>query len=226
RKRMIHFVALCWCIFIEGCNDGSTGPLLPAIQSGYNIGFSIVALLFVSNCIGFVTGAILNVYINEKLGFGKTVVIGAISQLIGYVMIAPSPPFPVMVVGYAFIGFGLSFQNAQANGFVASLKDNMTTKLGIMHAAYGLGAFSSPFLATYFSAQPRWSFHYIVLAALAISNVVVLILAFRFRKQDDILAEGGQYAAESTTSAIPDSNLYRQILGFRSIHFLTLFALI
>lgn len=69
RNSMIQFLALCWCIFLVGWNDGSTGPLLPRIQEDYRVrghfvlhcipwilisphqvGFSIVSLLFVGNC--------------------------------------------------------------------------------------------------------------------------------------------------------------------------------
>ena len=38
RRHLIHYVTLCWCFFLEGFNDGSTGPLLPRIQSVYNVG--------------------------------------------------------------------------------------------------------------------------------------------------------------------------------------------
>jgi hypothetical protein len=70
RNSMVQFLALCWCIFLVGWNDGSTGPLLPRIQEDYGVcanlllyrisriliiiphqvGFSIVSLIFVGNC--------------------------------------------------------------------------------------------------------------------------------------------------------------------------------
>ena len=69
---------------------------------------------------------------------------------------APAPPFPVLVIGYVFNGFGISLQvnggyvqfminvsptlamqDAGANGYVASLKDNANVKMGILHAIYG-----------------------------------------------------------------------------------------
>jgi len=37
RRSRIHFAALCWCLFLEGWNDGSPGPLLPALQKAYNV---------------------------------------------------------------------------------------------------------------------------------------------------------------------------------------------
>jgi len=44
RKSRIHFAALCWCLFLEGWNDGSPGPLLPAIQQAYHVLFSRYAI--------------------------------------------------------------------------------------------------------------------------------------------------------------------------------------
>jgi hypothetical protein len=40
RKSRMHFAALCLCLFLVGWNDGSTGPLLPALQESYHVLFS------------------------------------------------------------------------------------------------------------------------------------------------------------------------------------------
>lgn len=50
---------------------------------------------------------------------------------------ASAPPFPLFAIAYAINGFGGSFEDAQANGFVASYKVNAAAKMGILHAAYG-----------------------------------------------------------------------------------------
>lgn len=68
----VQFLALCWSIWLEGWNDGSTGPLLPRIQQNYGVlnpffvlfvlcnflrvilqkvGFSIVSMVFIANCV-------------------------------------------------------------------------------------------------------------------------------------------------------------------------------
>lgn len=36
-KGRFHFAALCYFLFLEGWNDGSTGPLLPTIQRHHNV---------------------------------------------------------------------------------------------------------------------------------------------------------------------------------------------
>ncbi|KAF4594264.1 hypothetical protein EYR40_009067 [Pleurotus pulmonarius] len=33
----VQFATLCWCLFLAGWNDGTTGPLLPRIREAYNV---------------------------------------------------------------------------------------------------------------------------------------------------------------------------------------------
>ena len=42
RKARIQFITLCWTLFLAGWNDGTTGPLLPRIQSVYHVRFSSI----------------------------------------------------------------------------------------------------------------------------------------------------------------------------------------
>lgn len=37
RKSLVHFVALCGCMFVNGWNDATTGPMLPRIQEKYDV---------------------------------------------------------------------------------------------------------------------------------------------------------------------------------------------
>lgn len=73
-KARVQFSALCWCMFLAGWNDGTTGPLLPRIQEVYHVclryiilqtscdsycpanvylkvEFAVVALIFVFACV-------------------------------------------------------------------------------------------------------------------------------------------------------------------------------
>ncbi|KAJ3755674.1 MFS general substrate transporter [Lentinula raphanica] len=221
RRSILHFAALCW-------NDGSVGPLLPVIQSHYGVGFSVVSLLFVSNCCGFLIGAGINVWLNERFGFGKVMILGSLFLLATFVIQSPAPPFPALVISFLFAGFGMSLQGAQANGFVGSLKKNKSPKLMMLHASYGLGAFCSPLVATQFSQARHWSFHYIISAGIAVSNIFVLCAVFRFKRQEELLLEIGQAPDEdvSSNSATASSNLYSQILNIRVVYLLATFALI
>ncbi|OJT08119.1 hypothetical protein TRAPUB_974 [Trametes pubescens] len=71
RKSRIQFATLCWSIFVAGWNDGTIGPLLPRLQEVYHVGYALVSLGFVANCVGFLTGASSYLYLTDRFGFGK-----------------------------------------------------------------------------------------------------------------------------------------------------------
>jgi fucose permease len=58
-------------------------------------------------------------------------------QVVTYAVQATAPPFPVFCIFFVLNGFGLSIQDAQANGLVASLHEHAEEKMGILHAVYG-----------------------------------------------------------------------------------------
>ncbi|KAG6377546.1 major facilitator superfamily domain-containing protein [Boletus reticuloceps] len=236
-RARLQFATLCWTLYLAGWNDGTTGPLLPRIQEVYNVNFAVVSLIFVFACVGFVTGAFSNVVLNDRYGFGKVIVFGSVLQVIGYAIESAALPFPAFVLGYAINGIGLALQDAQANGFVASLKDNAETKMGILHAvscvasgcrahAYhvqGAGALSSPLVATQFAQLPHWSFHYLTLLGIALINTVLLVAVFRLKRQDECLAEIGYPAGEQSES---ENSHFRQIFALKDVHLLAMFILV
>jgi len=40
----VQSAAVCWCLFLAGWNDGTTGPLLPRIQEVYDVCYPAVSL--------------------------------------------------------------------------------------------------------------------------------------------------------------------------------------
>ncbi|KAJ3509222.1 hypothetical protein NLJ89_g5332 [Agrocybe chaxingu] len=224
RSGAIHFLTVCWCLYLVGWNDGSTGALLPRIREQYNIGYSLASLIFVGNCSGYLCGAALNVWFNDRIGFGKIITLGAACQSWAYIIIITAPPFPVLGIA------DLSQKTAQANGLVGGVQENMSTKLCMMHGSYGLGAFTSPFAATYFAtfANRRWAFHFTILLSFTLLNIAILTYVFRFRRQEEILLEAGQENANSelTMQQGPAGSKYREIIRARGFPLCAMFALI
>lgn len=111
--------------------------------------------------------------------------------------------------------------------------------------AVGIGAVCSPLIATQFAQLSHWSFHYLVLLGIAISNVLVLAAVFRFKDQEGAymhvsppppslmqrfifrdsacLAEIGQMPDRGSGS---DANKYKQIFGLRALHLMAMFILL
>jgi fucose permease len=169
-----------------------------------------------------------------------------------------------MCVAFGIAGFGFSIQVTQDNTFVGSL-ENASTKLGLMHASYGrhhialilfdtmthsaaggdlgLGALTAPLVATQFSMQRHWSFHYLISTSLAILNVALIVSVFRFKTADrkceiysivqcrqvknhylEAKAQAGLASVEDSSSV--SGNKYRKIMGMSAVHFLALWCLI
>ncbi|KAG9003365.1 hypothetical protein FRB90_011192, partial [Tulasnella sp. 427] len=109
-QEKMYLGALCYCLFVAGWNDGTIGPLLPRIQDYYNIGYTVVSILFVTGCMGVLCGATCNVYLSDKLGFGKLITAAAALQILTYAAMSPAPPFGVLCFIYFVNGFALSLQ--------------------------------------------------------------------------------------------------------------------
>ncbi|KAH9031650.1 MFS general substrate transporter [Lactarius pseudohatsudake] len=222
-RAKIQFLTLCWTLFLVGWSDSSTGPLLPRIQSVYDVGFAVVSVIFIANCIGFVAGSTLNIFLNDKLGFGKTIALGSVAQMVAFSIQASAPPFPLFAITYAINGFGASFADAQANGFVANYKDNAAAKMGFLHAAYGVGALTAPLVATQFSQFHRWSFYYLASLGVATLNTVLLVCVFKLKTQDECLAQIGQLPEEKEGV---NGSKYKEMFKLKSLHLLALFILV
>ncbi|KAJ7434635.1 major facilitator superfamily domain-containing protein [Mycena galericulata] len=219
----IQLVTLCWTLFLAGWNDGSVGPLVPKIQAVYHIGYTIVSLLFVFQCIGSMGGSLMNILLTPRYGFGKLLLLGSSMQVVAYTLQAAGLPFPVFVLARVINGVGLAIQEAQTNGYVASIAVNSETKMGYVQAAYGAGALVAPLVSTQFAQLQQWSFHYLVLLGVTALNMIFLAQVFRAKTQDDCLARIGQATGEKGPSE--ESHL-RQIISIKAVHLLALFLFV
>ncbi|KAF7319043.1 MFS domain-containing protein [Mycena chlorophos] len=206
---------------------------------------TILAFVLSKPLQGFISGALFNLNWASKIGFGRMIIvnIGALGQVVAYTIQAPAPPFPVFVISFGINGLGNAIQvrplcdihpqklkqplqNAQTNTYVASLGKNSEFYMGLLHASYGAGALSSPLIATQFASMPRWSFHYLVSLGLAVLNVTVLTLTFRFRSLEDSLHRIGQRPQEELATSTNERSNFGQIFSLRAVHLLAFFALL
>ncbi len=72
----------------------------------YNIGYAIVSLIFIGNALGYIAAAPFVDHIRMRLGRAKTCSLADICIALGFIPLVVAAPFPAIVVGYFFIGFG------------------------------------------------------------------------------------------------------------------------
>ena len=140
----------------------------------YNIGYAIVSLIFVTNAIGFILAAFFVDALRIRLGRAKTLMIAQTLMTIGYVMIVTTPPFPVIVISFLFLGLGMATNLALGNVFAANLQ-NSTKMLGSMHGSYGLGGTLGPLIATAMvtTGGLTWSRYYLITLPITMLNLVL-----------------------------------------------------
>ncbi|KAF7325729.1 MFS domain-containing protein [Mycena kentingensis (nom. inval.)] len=227
----LHLFAIYLSMFLAGWNDGSSGPLIPRMQRVYSVGFMLVSLTFVVSCIGFISGALLNststVVSDSRLSYYLAFPCppGAVCQALAFTTQAPAPPFPLFVIWFGINGLGYAIQNAQTNTYVASLgKSSEVSERSarLMSSSYGAGALSSPLVATQFASMTHWSFHYLVSLGIALLNVTVLVLTFRFRSQEECLRLIGQEPSQETSTS--ERSNFGQIFSLRAVHLLASFS--
>ncbi|KAI9490062.1 major facilitator superfamily domain-containing protein [Zychaea mexicana] len=146
------------------------------MKSWYNVNQSIVSIVFLCYAAGFAIAAVLNGLIIKKLSQSKTIAIGATSLVIGFVMLLMAPPFPVLCIFYAFVGFGVALTQSGANVVVGELP-NATMTLNFLHASFGLGALIGPLIASALLQYRPWNYTYLVLSSFAVVNLITSIFS-------------------------------------------------
>ncbi|KAI4795270.1 MFS general substrate transporter, partial [Aureobasidium sp. EXF-8845] len=161
-------LAVCSVYFANGINDASAGALIPYMEKEYHIGYAIVSLIFITNAIGFITAAFFTDLTLEKLGRARACMFSETLLIAGYVIMACTPPFPVVVIAFLLLGLGLALNLALNNVFCANLA-NSTVILGASHGSYGLGGVVGPIMATAMvSRGVLWSRFYIITLGLRV----------------------------------------------------------
>ncbi|MCJ1280666.1 hypothetical protein MMC21_008496 [Puttea exsequens] len=168
----------CLTFFTTGSNDSAPGALIPYLERDYKIGYAIVSLIFITNALGFISAAPLVQAIQGRWGRARAYMFAACLMTLGYIALVCNPPFPVVVVSFLFLGFGMAMILAMNNVFIVNLV-NGTVILGAMHGCYGVGGVVSPLMATAMVSHGiHWSYFYLISLSLALSSMALMGWSF------------------------------------------------
>ena len=188
---------------VMGANDACYGPLIPSLESYFNLSYTVVSLIFISPFIGYVLAAFLSDRIHMLFGQRGVALIGPGCPLLSFIVLSVHPPYPVILVFLIGAGFGNGVLDAAWNAFVGDLK-NANQLLGIIHGFYGLGASLAPIIATTMVTkyELQWNTFFFVMVGLALLNLALSTFAFwgatgaEFRKYNaNSNAAGGRMRA-------------------------------
>ncbi|KAM3424687.1 hypothetical protein BST61_g6674 [Cercospora zeina] len=168
-----------WAMVVMGLNDATYGAIIPYLQPFYGLGYTVVALVFLSPFVGYTLSAVLNNTIHLRLGQRGVAFIGPLCHLLAYIIIALHPPFPVLVISFILAGFGNGILDAGWNAWIGAMM-NANELLGLLHAFYGVGATIAPLVATTMitKANLPWYYWYYCMIGFATVELIASVHAF------------------------------------------------
>ncbi|KAI4288691.1 MAG: hypothetical protein L6R35_002042 [Caloplaca aegaea] len=163
-----RFLSACLMCFANGLNDSAPGALIPYLEKGYEIGYAVVSLIFITNaCYAAFAG---------EVGEREHVDRCAVDDVGGIVSIDAD----LMIVG-----LGEAINLALNNTFCANL-GGYATALGTFHGSYGIGGTVGPLMATgLVSTGSKWSTFYWIPIALTFLNICMAFWAYRHYEVDN-----------------------------------------
>jgi fucose permease len=113
----------------------------------YHLGYAVMSLVFVGNAAGFIIAAFFTNTILDRLGRAKTLILAELFMLSAYIMLVVTPPYPVVIIAFFLLGYGMAINLALNNVFCANLNPSSAV-LGAAHGSYGLGGIVAPIIGT------------------------------------------------------------------------------
>lgn len=213
-----RLLSACLMNLGSGLNDSIPGAIIPYMEKDYNIGYAVVSLIFVGNALGFLLAAPCTYALESRLGRSRVYMLSFALLVATYVAIICNPPFPVVVLAFFLLGFGIAINLALNNVFCANLA-NRTLALGGLHGGYGIGGTVGPLMATAIASNGiRWSFVYFVSLGIALLNLVFAGWAFwNYEKELPTQLRNAiqQTASQQDTEAPTKKQLLKQALRNR-----------
>ncbi|KAI9316336.1 major facilitator superfamily domain-containing protein [Dichotomocladium elegans] len=155
-----------YMLVVVGVNDGNIGIVIPSIKEQYSLSQSVVSVIFLCMAAGNCCAAVANGPLIRRYNQTTAAIVGGLSLVVGSVMIAVGPVFPIICLGEFFIGFGYALTEAAAN-VVCGEMPRSTVVLNLLHAFYGAGALVGPLIAAAVLANHSWRVTFMILAGLA-----------------------------------------------------------
>ncbi|PMD43832.1 putative MFS transporter [Hyaloscypha variabilis F] len=225
-RATLKLLSAGFSFFVAGTNDGSIGALIPYMIKSYNIGTSLIAVLYFTTFLGWLVAAATNSHAPKFFNIGALLTIGAALQLLSQALRAWHPPFGLFAVTFFITGLGQAYQDSHANTFVSTVK-GAHRWLGFIHAMYGLGLLVAPFVATAVaskSSSSRWALFYLFPLGLSMINLVSVVFSF----SDSLNMIRRDLQTENATVEEEDRNKsalkeVKQLLGIRDIWIISLF---
>ena len=180
---------------ILGLVDGAAGPIWPDLRDEFGRTDASFGWTFGALSLGYLLASGVSGHLTKRVGYGTTIVVGGTVNVVAYALLAASPVFAVVPIGFLLGGLGSGLVDPTVNTWVAVRHGSR--QLGLLHGFYGVGAVSGPLVATAFIAGfDFWRGAYVLVLFV---QVVALAGLAHFKSEfDEMKVEEADEPSEST----------------------------
>ncbi len=171
------FVSCYYIFFVNGALALILGAMLPYMKETYNLNYKLTGLMIsfhsIGNLISSFIGGILPVYLGRKKSIMLLVSTGTIAFLL---MVLSGNPI-LLLIAFFLTGINRGAVSNFNNTVINDIATGKAWALNLLHAVFALGAFSSPFIALFFTRNnsDNWIFAALTLAFLCFTELIVLL---------------------------------------------------
>ncbi|KAF2218352.1 major facilitator superfamily domain-containing protein [Elsinoe ampelina] len=148
-------VMVLW--LLTGSCMSAVGVFIAPIKSQYGLGDGQAAIIFAASTCGYLAATATLGRIVAR-GWRTMAEMVLLAALIGSTVLSFGPPFPIVLLGYAVLMFGLGMGDSGFNIW-ASQTTRPHVVQGFMHSSFSLGSVLGPLLAA-FLVRYGWSSFY------------------------------------------------------------------
>jgi fucose permease len=155
---------------VLGLPDGVLGTVWPTLRDDAGRTDASFGLLIIGFSSGYTFASLASGHVTARLGVGRTLQLSTAMSSTGLLVIGLAPSWWTVVAGFAVLGLGNGTIDASLNAWVALTQGPRT--MGLLHAAYGVGATIGPLLATAFvTGAESWRGPFLVILVLQLGAV-------------------------------------------------------
>ncbi|KAH7416643.1 MFS transporter-like protein [Cadophora sp. MPI-SDFR-AT-0126] len=200
-RMTLRVCAAMYSFAFLGLFASSIGVMLQPLTRHYSLTDIHVSLVFVVGPVGYIIAAQLSSPVHWKLGQRGVAVIAPTLHILGVLLIATHPPFPIVLVAFAAVALGAGFLDGSMCAWAATVH-NANTVTGMLQGSYSVGAAIGPVLAG--TVLPAWSrpwydWYYVLVAA---SFLELCLLAFACRYENATKYRGEKQLEEASLKHI------------------------
>ncbi|MEN3186242.1 MAG: MFS transporter [Atribacterota bacterium] len=182
--KRLFLVPFFFALIVIGLGISGVGTVIPAISRSFALPYPVVGQIFLFQGIGYFLSLFVGGFLGNVASQSLILRVGFILATLGFLGIAVSPSFFLVVIAFLLMGVGVGFVDCMVNPVATAIfRDRPGETLNFIHAFFGLGSMVSPRFYTLFSSgRYDWRDLYGVITVFTAVSLILFLLPFIPRK--------------------------------------------